>query len=160
MFRDNQSVITSSTIPQSSLNRRYNAISYHRVREAIASKVMSFLHVPGVYNPADALMKPLSWITFWLLVKPFLFWKGEMVKAEHTTPIVEIIKVDKLPKEAVTGLRGVTRGNPVPVVTVTQVKVVGLVSDQGLTPFKAQGHTPGQVRLGIEDEQIRSIEGR
>jgi hypothetical protein len=49
MIGDNQGVITSSTIPHSSLNKRHNALSYHRVREAIASKVMYFLHVPGVW---------------------------------------------------------------------------------------------------------------
>ena len=31
MFGDNKSVITSSTIPHSSLNKRHNALSYHRV---------------------------------------------------------------------------------------------------------------------------------
>jgi hypothetical protein len=37
MFGDNpQSVITSGTIPHSSLNKRHNALAYHRVREAIA----------------------------------------------------------------------------------------------------------------------------
>jgi hypothetical protein len=46
---------------------------------------------------------------------------------------------------AVTGLRGVTRGNTVPVVPVTQVRLVELVSDQGVTPATAQGHAPGQA---------------
>jgi hypothetical protein len=40
MFGDNQSVTTASSIPHSSLNKRHNALYYHRVREAIASKVM------------------------------------------------------------------------------------------------------------------------
>jgi hypothetical protein len=53
-----------------------------------------------------------------------------MVKAKRTTPIApETIKADKLQKAAATWLRGVTRGNPVPVVPMTRVKVVGLVSD-------------------------------
>ena len=43
MFGDNQSVITSSTLPHSRLNKRHNALSYHRVREAIASGVMYFI---------------------------------------------------------------------------------------------------------------------
>ena len=38
MFGDNKSVVTSSTIPQSILNKRHNMLSYHRVREAIAAK--------------------------------------------------------------------------------------------------------------------------
>jgi hypothetical protein len=64
----------------------------------------------------------------------------------------------------VTGLMGVTRGNPVPVIPVTQVKVVALVSNQGVMPVTAQGHAPGQAsepgQTGIKDECIRSIEGR
>ena len=40
MFGDNQSVITSSTLPHSSLNKRHNALAYHRVREAVAAGVM------------------------------------------------------------------------------------------------------------------------
>jgi hypothetical protein len=32
MFGDNQSVVTNSTIPHSSLNKRHNALAYHRVR--------------------------------------------------------------------------------------------------------------------------------
>jgi hypothetical protein len=127
MFRDNQSVNISSAIPHSSLNKRHNALSYHRVREAIASKLMYFLHLPGIYNPANFLMKALPWIPFWPLVQPLQFWKVEIVKAK------EILKADKLQKAAATGLRGVTRGNPVPVIPVTRVMVVGLVSDEGVT---------------------------
>ena len=40
MFGDNKSVITSATIPQSLLNKRPNMLSYHRVREAIAAKIL------------------------------------------------------------------------------------------------------------------------
>jgi hypothetical protein len=66
------------------------------------------------------------------------------MKAKRTT-LADIIKADKLQKAAVTGLRGVTRRNPVPVVPMTRVKVVGLVYDQGVIPVTAQGHTLGQA---------------
>jgi hypothetical protein len=84
MFGDNQSVITSSTIPYSSLNKRHNVLSYQKVRKAIVSKVMYFLHVPGVYNPANVLTKALPWIMFWSLAQPLLFWKGETARAKMT----------------------------------------------------------------------------
>jgi hypothetical protein len=45
MFGDNQSVINSSTIPESTLNKRQNALSYHLVRECIAANIMYFIHV-------------------------------------------------------------------------------------------------------------------
>jgi hypothetical protein len=41
MFGDNErSVITTSTVPHSSLNKRHNTLSYHQVGEAIASNVL------------------------------------------------------------------------------------------------------------------------
>ena len=47
MFGDNGSVVTSSTIPDSQLGRRHLALSYHYVREAVASGMVKFYHIPG-----------------------------------------------------------------------------------------------------------------
>jgi hypothetical protein len=77
MFGDNESVVKSSTIPQSNLMKRHNALAYHRVREAIAAGVIEFLHIPGIQNPADVLTKFLPYTTMWPLIEPILFWKGE-----------------------------------------------------------------------------------
>ena len=60
MFGDNQSVVTSSTLPHSTLSKRWNALSYHRVREAVAAKVLRFEHINGLENPADILTKALD----------------------------------------------------------------------------------------------------
>lgn len=77
MMGDNQSVVTSSTIPHSQLSKRWCALSYHRVREAISSKVLYFCKVCGKQNPADVMTKYLSYAEFWPLVRPFLFTHGE-----------------------------------------------------------------------------------
>ena len=77
LFGDNQSVVTSSTLPHSSLNKRHNALSYHRVREAVASKTMYFLHMDGKQNPSDTLSKFLPHCIFWPLLEPLLFSRGE-----------------------------------------------------------------------------------
>ena len=61
------------------LGKRWNALSYHRVREAIAGGWLRFEHIPGTANPADILTKPLPWATMREYVGPLLFWKGEMV---------------------------------------------------------------------------------
>ena len=45
MFGDNKSVVTSSTVPHSLLSKRHNMLSYHRVREAIAAKILVFIGV-------------------------------------------------------------------------------------------------------------------
>ena len=77
MFGDNQSVITSSTIPHSSLAKRHNALAYHRVREAIAGKIIKFFHIDGTTNPADILSKHCGHPQLWPHVKPLLFYSGE-----------------------------------------------------------------------------------
>ena len=77
MFGDNQSVITSSTIPHSSLKKRHNALAYHRVQEAVASNVIWFFHISRKDNPSDVLTKFLGHSVFWPLIRPFLFWRGQ-----------------------------------------------------------------------------------
>ena len=108
MFGDNQSVLTSATVPQSNLNKRHNALAYHRVREAVSAKVMYFMHIAGKVNVSDIFTKFLPWADFWPLVQPLLFWKGETMKTiEETTPLPEIVAY--LKESARTdGLRGVT----------------------------------------------------
>jgi hypothetical protein len=76
MYGDNQSVITSSTIPHSRLSKRHNALSYHRVREAIAAKIINFIHIKGEKNPADILSKHCGYPQMWPHVQPLLFWLG------------------------------------------------------------------------------------
>ena len=77
MFGDNQSVITSSTIPHSSLAKQHNALAYHRVREAIAAKIIKFFHIDGTTNPADILSKHCGHPQLWPHVRPLLFYSGE-----------------------------------------------------------------------------------
>jgi hypothetical protein len=57
LFGDNKSVVDSSIVPHSKLHKRHQALSFHRVREAVASKMLQFFHIPGPENPADVLSK-------------------------------------------------------------------------------------------------------
>jgi len=78
MFGDNQSVITNTTLPHSALNKRHNALSYHRVREAMACKdLIGFYHIPGDKNPADILSKHWGFPQVWPQLKALLFWHGD-----------------------------------------------------------------------------------
>ena len=70
MFGDNKSVVTSSSIPHSKLNKR------HRVREAIAAKILDFLRIDGKTNPADVLSKHCGHVGAWPHLKWLLFWQG------------------------------------------------------------------------------------
>jgi hypothetical protein len=117
MFGDNQSVITSSTIPESSINKRHNALSYHLVRECIAAEIIYFINVKGKFNPSDLFTKILGWAEFWPLIQPLLFWKGETIIPEKPLPEAineikaQIIKENE--KNPTSALRGVSGGvNP------------------------------------------------
>ena len=55
MFGDNNSVILNTTIPSSILKKKHNAIAYHRVREAIAARIVRFIHTPSESNYSDVL---------------------------------------------------------------------------------------------------------
>ena len=77
MFGENRSVVTSSTIPNSTISKRHHLASYHRVREAIAAKYISFHWKDGKSNPADILSKHWEFATVWPMLKPILFWRGD-----------------------------------------------------------------------------------
>jgi len=50
---DNQSVVTNSSVPTSVLNKRHNAICYHRVREAQAAGIIHVGWIEVEKNVAD-----------------------------------------------------------------------------------------------------------
>ena len=77
LFGDNESVVKSSTIPHAKLSKRHVLLSFHRVREAIASGLLRFFHIPGAKNPADILSKAWAYNQIWPMLKAILFWEGD-----------------------------------------------------------------------------------
>jgi hypothetical protein len=75
MFGDNMSVVINTTVPSSQLKKKHNAIAYHRVREAIAAKIVQLAHIPSKDNIADLLTKPLSNDSFQRLMRIYLYRK-------------------------------------------------------------------------------------
>ena len=57
LFGDNRSVVTSSTLPHSTLGKRHIILAYHRGREAIASKILPYHWIRTGYNLSDMLSK-------------------------------------------------------------------------------------------------------
>ena len=57
MFGDNRSVLTSATLPHSTLSKRHNILAFHRVREAIAAKIIDFHWIKSEYNLSYMLSK-------------------------------------------------------------------------------------------------------
>ena len=78
LFGDNKSVVTNSTVPHSILSKRHHFLSYNRVRECMASKAIKFYWKDGKTNPADVLTKNWDFVTGWPLLKPLLFWRGDV----------------------------------------------------------------------------------
>jgi hypothetical protein len=77
MFGDNEAVVNSSTRFDAKLHKRHSALSFHRVREAIAARVVRYYHLAGEYNPADVLSKHWAYGSVWKLLQPLLFWQGD-----------------------------------------------------------------------------------
>jgi hypothetical protein len=86
MFGDNETVVNASSVPHSKLNKRHNALSYHRTREAIAAGITKFYHVYGKTNPADILSKHWDYPSIWDQLKPLLFWRGDTADLIKDTP--------------------------------------------------------------------------
>ena len=77
MFEDDKSVTISCTVPQSPLKKRHHALSYHRVREAIAVGYVEYHHIDSDKNPADILSKHWAFVKIWPMLKALLFWRGD-----------------------------------------------------------------------------------
>ena len=77
VFGDNKTVVGSSTVPHAKLHKRHNALSFHRVREAVAAGYIQMHHIDGIFNPADILSKHWSYSQVWHNLKPLLFYKGD-----------------------------------------------------------------------------------
>jgi hypothetical protein len=77
MFGDNKSVVDSSMQVHAKLHKRHTMLSFHRVREAVASGMIGFYFIPGELNPADILSKHWGYAQIWPQLKALLFWKGD-----------------------------------------------------------------------------------
>ena len=60
VFCDNQGVVKNTSLPESVLSKKHNAINYHAVREAVAAGIMRVAKEDGETNLADLLAKSLN----------------------------------------------------------------------------------------------------
>jgi hypothetical protein len=91
MFGDNESVVGSATKVHAKLHKRHNALSFHRVREAVASGMVAFFHVTGIRNPSDILSKHWAYADVWKTMQPLLFWQGDTANIDGIAPISKCI---------------------------------------------------------------------
>ena len=57
MFGDNRSVVTSATLPHSTLSKRDNILAFHMVREAMAVKIIDFHWIRSEHNLSNMLSR-------------------------------------------------------------------------------------------------------
>ena len=86
MVGDNMAVITNTTLPLSVLKKKHQACNYHRVREAVAARIIEFGHIDTHDNVADICTKPLPGPQFTKLTGEYLFRKPD---AREETPTRE-----------------------------------------------------------------------
>ena len=77
MIGENEYVVNSYNNPEGKLHKRHNALSWHRVRESIAAKILYFIHIPGAINPSDMLSKQWGYQQTWTQLQALLFWHGD-----------------------------------------------------------------------------------
>ena len=75
-FGDNGSVVTSTTLPHSTLTKRHNILAFHRVREAIAAELMAFNWIQSGYNLSDMLSKHWDHPTVYPMILKLLITRG------------------------------------------------------------------------------------
>ena len=85
MFGDNKSVVDSSMQVHAKLHKRHTMLSFHRVREAIASGMILFTFINGNINPADILSKHWGYSQVWPQLKALLFWYGDTSDIDIST---------------------------------------------------------------------------
>ena len=78
LFGDNRSVITSATLPHSTLTKHHNILAFHRVREAIAAKRMAFYWMQSAYNLSDMLSKHWDHPTVYPMILKLLITRGNI----------------------------------------------------------------------------------
>ena len=76
LFGDNLSTIISSTKSDGKIAKRWNILSFHRVREAVAHGIVRPFHIDGKDNPADVLSKHTSSSVWYELMRPLIFWRN------------------------------------------------------------------------------------
>jgi hypothetical protein len=56
-FSDSKSVVCNVAYPESTLQKKHNAVAYHKVRESVAAEAIRVVHEAGELNLSDILTK-------------------------------------------------------------------------------------------------------
>ena len=78
LFADNRSLVTSATLPCSTLAKHHNNLSFHRVREVIAAKLIAFYWIQSEYNLSEKLSKHWDHPTVYPIILKLLITRGNI----------------------------------------------------------------------------------
>ena len=85
LLGDNKTVVDSTSIGNSRLHKQHLMISYHYVREALATGEYVYCFMNGKYNPSDVLSKHWCHNDMFCLLKPILFMSGNVFDSLYST---------------------------------------------------------------------------
>ena len=71
-------MVTSATLPHSTLAKKHNILAFHRVREAIAAKLIAFYWIESAYNLSDMLSKHWDHPTVYPMILKLLITRGNI----------------------------------------------------------------------------------
>ena len=77
LLGDNRSVQISGSQPSSQLQKKHLAVAFHKIREAVAARIILFSWIGTSFNVADVLTKPLNGQKYRSLISYILFGKGK-----------------------------------------------------------------------------------
>ena len=69
-------MVTSSTLPHSTLGKRHNILAYHQFWEAIASKILAYHWIQTGHNLSDMLSKHWNHPTIYNMIMKLLITRG------------------------------------------------------------------------------------
>ena len=85
VFCDNRGVVANASRPESTLNKKHNAICYHQVREAAAKGIVRIAKEDTVTNTADLLTKSLPTEQHQELLLQIFIKNGSALKNKEDT---------------------------------------------------------------------------
>ncbi len=73
VFCDNDAVVQNTSIPESTLSKKHNAMSYHIIREAVAAEIIPVGKEDTLTNIANVFTKLVPFTRKYQLLSPFLW---------------------------------------------------------------------------------------
>ena len=66
--------------PIGKIHKPHMSLSFHRVRESIATKIVDYNFIYGKHNPVDILSRHWAHNDIWPTLKHILFWPGDTME--------------------------------------------------------------------------------